>query len=79
MGNLNPMQSGKSHTAIVQSMEGLSFYRNHHITEMKKAAHRRHRNRVRQDLKLMARGVIDPDEFEDQPIKSEALDTWDVW
>ncbi len=73
------MQSGSSHVAIVQSMEGLRLYRDHNVTEMKRAAHQRHRSRVKQDLRLIAREAMDEDDFQPQPIKSEALDTWDVW
>lgn len=60
-------------------MEGLSFYRDHNVTEMKKAAHRKHRSRVKQDLKLIARGAKDADDFDGNPINSEALNSWDIW
>ncbi len=73
------MQSGGSRIAIVQSMRGLSAYRNHHVTELKKAAHRCHRNRVRQDLKLVVREALDEADFETQPMKAEALDAWDIY
>lgn len=73
------MQGGSSQTAIVQSLEGLGPYRDHNVTAMKKAAHRRHRNRVRQELRMVSRGVIDADEFDGQAAKSEVLDAWDIY
>ena len=73
------MQHGESHLPIVGDMHGLSFYRGNHATYLKRQAQRTHRRRVKTDLKLVARQAMDSDDFEGQPMKSEACDTWKIW
>lgn len=73
------MQHGESHKPIVGDMHGLSPYRGSYATWAKRNAHRTHRHRVSADLKLIAREALSPDDFETQPIKTEACDAWDLW
>lgn len=73
------MQSGKSHHPIVGDMHGLSAYRGATATWFKRAAHRCHRSRVKSDLKLVARDAMDAEDFDGAPVRSEAVDAWDLW
>lgn len=72
------MQSGAQFPAIVQSMEGLQSYRGDYATYCKRSAQRRHRHRVNADLKLLARGGMDEDDFNGSPEK-EGCSAWDIW
>lgn len=73
------MQHGASHLAIVQSMKGLQAYRGDYATYCKRRSQRAHRHRVNVDLKLIARGAVDAEEFDDQPMNTEACNAWDIW
>ncbi len=73
------MQAGSSHFPIVGCMKGLSPYRGAYASFLKHAAHRCHRARVKSDLKLVARQVMDSDDFDGNPVRSEACDAWDIY
>lgn len=75
------MQHGESHLPIVGDLKGVCHYyrRTPYVQWHKKAAHRAHRHRIASDLKLVAREALDSEDFEGQPVKSEACDSWDIW
>jgi hypothetical protein len=71
------MQHGSRLPPIVGSLKGLNAYIDRHpsVTEMKRDAQRRHRRRVKQNLKEITAGA--DDEFDQAP--NEGLDAWDVF
>lgn len=68
-------QHGASFPPIVGDLSGLRFYRGNYVTWKKQHAHRSHRHRVKADL----RTLVDPEELEDTPRRSEQCDAWDIW